>query len=265
MSHRYYLDSEFDIGAQVTLSGTEAHHVLNVMRAKAGQPICLFDGRGLQAEGQIVATSRRDVQILIQSLDSSDPEPKPRVVMAAAVPKGDRLRFMVEKLTELGAMAWLPLESDHSVNPLNPGTQKKVQQWIVDACKQSHRNHLLELLPAANLPLVVDQSGRAQERFIAVAPSDRNTSDRNTSNVRADQATKAPANDGPADANEPSLFPACDQLILIGPEGGFTSEEVQYAREKGFADLSIGTRVLRIETAALAALTLAMVVPQESS
>lgn len=252
MSHRYYLDTEFEIGSSVTLSGTEAHHVLNVMRAKAGQPIQLFDGRGLQAEGEIIATSRRDVKIQIASLESLEPEPRPRVVIAAATPKGDRLRFMVEKMTELGACAWLPLESDHSVNPLNPGTQKKVQQWIVDACKQSHRNRLLETLPPANLQQVVDQSHGVARRLIAVAPSDREP------RHEALENRAAPASDA-------SLLPACDQLILIGPEGGFTQDEVQYAMHNGFAGLSIGNLVLRIETAALAALTLAMAPPEPLS
>ncbi len=160
--------------------------------------------------------------------------------MVVAAAKGDRLRFLIEKMTELGATAWLPLQTQRTVNSLNPSTEKKIQQWTVDACKQSQRNHLLDILPAAGLSEVLQEYKSVPSRWLAAAPKDLEC------NASANTM---------ASANETETETSFDQVILVGPEGGFTEDEVRLTLEAGYQAVPLGNAVLRIETAALALLT----------
>lgn len=240
MSHRYYLATELSVGARPSLDGTEAHHLLNVMRAKPGHAIEIFDGNGQQADAVVVSSTRKEVQVEILNVQTANRLPQRRIVIAAAAPKGDRLRFLLEKLTELGAVAWLPLETQHSVNALNPSTLRKANQWVIDACKQSQRNHLLDILPPVPLEELLGKPPLATTGWIATAPRDQ----------LAERSVETFAN------NDASA--AYDHIVLVGPEGGFSEAEQNAAQDAGYQPWHLGQLVLRIETAAVAALVAAV-------
>ena len=251
MAERYFSSIPLSVGNVAKLDGSEAHHVLNVMRAVVGQELALFDGNGYQFLGTIQQLSRSEVLVVVNSEQSSNCELSQRILVAAAVPKGDRLRFLVEKLTELGAAAYLPLGLDRSVNRLNSGLEKKMRRWIIEASKQCLRNQLMMLLPEMSLNQVVSQFASSQQRWIACTPKDGAV-------VQANQPVDAtPLNNPIDDLSLDQASRPFDHIILIGPEGGFTDEEIQMAIGANFQPLSLGKSVLRIETAAIAAMSYA--------
>lgn len=270
MTQRYFVDAELASDQTMSISGSEAHHLLNVMRARQGDPVQLFNGKGFQAQAHVIKLERRSVTVAVDTTTYCDKRPEQRILVAAAMPKGDRFRFLLEKLTELGATAWVPLESQHAVNVLTPSLLKKAHQWVIDACKQCTRNHLLELRAPAPLPQLLDETAHVPIRQILAAPQDEpSTNNDNPTTAGSgsrEPSASLPANPALASVEVPSKSTGSnavspwefDHLVIIGPEGGFSETEFEQACHAGCVPLRIGQSVLRIETAAVAAVTLAL-------
>ena len=151
-----------------------------------------------------------------------------RLEVAAPLPKQDRLRFMIEKLTELGVTHYTPVRTQWSQSRSNRERAGKLHQYVVEASKQCGRNVLMSIEPvndwkaycrSAHLPenkILADVSGTLKLAEIIPSPLSRS-----------------------------------DWALAVGPEGGFTEEEVEVARESGWKVISLGPRVMRVETAAL--------------
>lgn len=212
----------------VTLSGGEAHHLIHVLRARPGEQVALFDGTGVEATAEISAVGRREVQLRIVERRVI-PLPAIRTTtIAAAAPKGDRLRFLVEKLTELGAARLILLDTERSVVDPRESRIEKLHQTVIAACKQSGRSCLMRIVPptpldefisggfADALAVIAQPGGEPLARLLADAPADR------------------------------------PLIGLIGPEGGFTDAEVSRAVAAGAIRTSLGETILRTETAAMA-------------
>ena len=214
----------------VTLPDTEARHIRQVLRKKAGDRIRLFDGRGVSADAELTDVSKRAVTAQVAEVDEAPPV-SGRLVIAAACPKADRLKWMVEKLTELGADVFLPLRTVRSV--VDPGATKleKLTATVIAACKQSGRNRLLVIDPAADFADALRMT--ATRKHIADTGLHRQTQ------IAAD----------PPD----TVADAVESVCLIGPEGGWTDEERAAAAAAGFLPLHLGPHTLRTETAAVAA------------
>lgn len=224
----------------VVLQDSEAHHAINVLRMKQHDTIRLFDGKGTTAEGHIAAISRREVQIAVETVVVHQRPERPRLFVAAAPPKGDRLKWMIEKLTELGVDRFIPLQTSRSV--VHPGASKldKLNATIVSAAKQSGNIWMMELSPPVSFRELLAQH---DSHYVLAHPS-------------------PPPNASESDC-PPS--PAADsQTILIGPEGGFSDEEVEYADQKNSQRISWPGSILRIETAAVVFATMAMS-PQQNT
>ena len=230
MKHRFFCDAlpnEAD-GGRVVLKGAEAKHLTSVLRLGPGDLVELFDGRGSGARAEIIGGDKREIELSVIELEVDGPQRGPEVVLATAVPKGDRIRSLVEKATELGIDRLVPLKTQRSVVHPRVGKQKKMQQAVLAACKQCGRNRLMridplmawdELLAVENQSLVIGQrgaedSGQAIDRLLA-------------------------------DPNTPLV-------LCVGPEGGWTDEELDAAREAKATLIGVGRHTLRIETAALA-------------
>jgi 16S rRNA (uracil1498-N3)-methyltransferase len=232
MTARYYAP-HLSEAETCELEGAEFHHLTHVMRAGAGDLIALFNGKGNSAEAEIVdiARSRATLRILKRSSETGQ---GPIVVLATAVPKGDRFRWLVEKATELGVSRLIPLQTARSVT--EPGGTKldKMRATVIEACKQSGRNRLMTIdpvtdwqaflaaAPATGRLLVADPSGSPQVSLCETKPGDRPI------------------------------------VLVIGPEGGLTDVEVIQAVDAGGRCIALGPRILRTETAAVALASLCL-------
>lgn len=228
MSERFFLDTP-PADDRATLTGDEARHLTRVMRAAVGDCVELFDGRGSAWQAEVARLGRQEVELTILSarLPAEPHAPAATTLtIAAALPKGDRQKWMVEKLTELGATRLVPLSTTRSVAEATPSALNRLRRQVLEACKQCGRNTLLEIV---------------EPQSVAEACDSREPG---TLGLLTDRAG--------ASAGELLAQRRTRILALIGPEGGFTPEERQHALESGFAAIRLGPHILRVETAAVA-------------
>ena len=221
MSDRFFFDGPLSRG-DVTLEGPEAHHLVAVRRFAAGGTVTLFNGDGHEYPAVVVDVGRKRVMLHVNGVESPDRELGYSLHIAAALPKGDRGDFLIEKLTELGATDFTPLLAERSVVKADDGKVDKLRRAVIEASKQCGRNVLMRVhAPARWMDWCARQTGR---RLIAHPGG---TADRPIPRPRG-------------------------ATVAVGPEGGFTDAEVGLAVATGWERLSLGPRILRVETAALA-------------
>jgi 16S rRNA (uracil1498-N3)-methyltransferase len=223
MADRFYVNRALAPGA-VELTGPEAHHLATVCRLRPGDAVCLFNGDGREYPAVVTGAGRRSVALEVSGVEAPTRELGFRLEVAAAVPKGDRAQFLVEKLTELGVTAFLPLRTARGV--VHPGEAKleKLERYVIEASKQCGRNVLMRVEPVAEWGAYCRRDGLPPRRLLA-HPGE----------------TPFAAGAGPGE----------DVAAAVGPEGGFTDEEVEAGRAAGWQVIGLGPRILRIETAAL--------------
>jgi 16S rRNA (uracil1498-N3)-methyltransferase len=230
MAERFYVNCELKPGS-VVLQGAEAHHLATVCRLRRGDAVCLFNGDGRQYPARVEEVSRRSVALDVFAVESPCRELAYRLEVAAPLPRGDRAQFLLEKLTELGVTSFVPLQTARSVVHPRETKLDKLQRHVIEASKQCGRNLLLRVQPLVEW----DNYCRSPElpaRSILAHPGGESKWENDSK---------------------------CDTVVAVGPEGGFTDEEVTIAREVGWRLLDLGPRILRVETAAIA---LAVLVPQ---
>ena len=227
MAERFHVKRELTCGSIVVLRGPEAHHLGTVCRIRPGDVVCLFNGDGRQYPARVEAVSRREVAVEVLAVEVPQRELPFELHVAAPLPKGDRAQFLVEKLTELGATALVPLATRRSVVHAGEGKREKLQRHVIEASKQCGRNVLMRVAP----PVEWETYARGES-----LPAAR---------VLAHPGGTAPDRE-PGEAR-----PSAGVAVAVGPEGGFTDEEVARAREAGWRAVSLGNRILRVETAAL--------------
>ncbi|MCK5114356.1 MAG: 16S rRNA (uracil(1498)-N(3))-methyltransferase [Phycisphaerae bacterium] len=217
-----------------SFSGPEAHHALHVLRVRVGTKVELFDGKGSYASAEVTRTSRSEVFVTAAD-PQSQPPVSPRVHLCFAVPKGKRLDWLLEKTTELAATSLQPVVFNRSVAG-GELTLSKLQRWeaqCISAAKQSGVNYLPEIRPLVTL-----------QEFLSAPPA--------TGHLRLF---------GDLDDSTPPLSiilrekKSDDITLLIGPEGGFASDERSSMLVRGGVPARLGKTTLRIETAAVALLS----------
>ncbi len=229
---RVFVAAELDEGSIVDLPAETASHIAKVLRARSGDELVLFNGDGRDLAGSIESVRGSKVRVTVGRAISGDRESPLAVTLLQCVPRGDRMDFIVQKATELGVRHIVPVLSHRSVVRLDAGqASTKAQHWravAVSACEQSGRNRL----PAIDAP-------RPLIDYLGEAP--------------ATPRTRLVLDPEPSPAAAP--WSAGTSLeIAVGPEGGFTPEELEAFRLAGFHRVSLGPRILRTETAAIAAL-----------
>jgi 16S rRNA (uracil1498-N3)-methyltransferase len=214
----------------VTITDSEAHHLLHVLRAKPGHRLQLFDGRGAFAAAEVVAVSRRELQCSVEAVQSDPSSDRPHLTILVAPPKGERLKWLVEKLTELGVDCLTLLQTTRTV--VVPGETRldRLRAAVVAACKQCGRNRLMEIRPVTELPVAIQPAADNPLRLIA----DPGAGSRPLSAVLATTERTRRIE------------------VLVGPEGGFTDDEMAGSVRAGGIPVRWPGGVLRIETAALA-------------
>ena len=211
------------------LSGDEARHLAQVLRMKPGDSVIVFDGHGRRASAEILSISRDRVPLKLGEILPSRP-PQPAITLAQAIPKGKNMDLIVQKSVELGIAAIQPLVTRHTVVQPGDGKSEKWRRNALEACKQCGQDTLPEIAePLAFDRWISSQAAAPGLKLIAsLAPGARPL----RTVLRENPATTAAA-------------------MLIGPEGDFSAEETTAALAAGFLPISLGSIVLRVETATL--------------
>jgi 16S rRNA (uracil1498-N3)-methyltransferase len=225
MSRRFYIKGPLEPG-HVRLAGAEAHHLVHVLRIGRGQSVTLFDGSGFEAVAELQSTAEDAVELTVLQIRAASAESAVSIVLATAVPKGDRFTWLIEKATELGVERFVPLITERSVVVPGEGKLARMRRTIVEASKQCGRNRLMELAEPIGWREFVERELAMATGWVA-----------HLGGEPFDTTVKV--------AGRPLV-------AAVGPEGGFTEAELELAVASGARLVALGPRVLRIETAALA-------------
>jgi 16S rRNA (uracil1498-N3)-methyltransferase len=223
VADRFYTPETPTVG-EFTLVGADAHHLVAVRRIGVGESIVLFNGDGREYPAEVIGAGKKSVHLLIGEPRFADRERPVRFHVASAIPKGDRVDVLIEKLVELGVAHWTPIVAERSVVRPKSEIVAKYERIVIEASKQCGRNALMGI-DAPQPWMAYASRTDLPERKIVLHPI-------------ADAVLAKSS--GPA-------------VVAIGPEGGFTESE---SRVPGWERASMGPTILRIETAAIAAASL---------
>ena len=234
---RVHVEGPLASGKRITLEGNAASHITRVLRLRVGASLFLFDGSGGEFEASIDKAHGGTVTVAIGEQHAVERESPLVVTLAQGVSRGERMDLVVQKATELGVTHLLPVLTERSVVRLTAQqSDRKVNHWraiTIAACEQCGRNRLPSVAPPVALAA-----------FLRDAPA-------------AGSGTRLLLSpEGSTTLKEIARPLSAPLTVLIGPEGGLTDEEEQAAVKAGFAAVRLGPRVLRTETAAIAALAL---------
>lgn len=232
---RLYVGQQLASAGPIALDAQAAHHITRVLRLRPGAALVIFDGSGRQYEATLLSATRRGAEIEVGAELPAFSESPLAVTLVQGVSRGERMDLVMQKATELGVTAIIPVLTERSVVRLSDSrAARRTEHWrriITSACEQSGRAHV----PALAAPLDFDEwlaATTLPATSLVLQPG-----------AVASIATLA----APADARV---------TIVIGPEGGLTPRERELLLGRGCVAVGMGPRILRTETAALAALAL---------
>jgi 16S rRNA (uracil1498-N3)-methyltransferase len=230
MSERFFSSQPIG-GDRVALGGAEAHHLLHVMRAAVGDSVTVFDDSGAEFTAVVEKSARSEVELRILSRNEISRELPFQLSVGVALPKGERQKWLVEKLTELGSTELVPLATKRGVaQPTGPALER-LRRTVIEAAKQCGRNRLMRIadsqvwgdwVSSASVP----KAESAERRFVA--------------------------HPGGIPLSQVELSSPMSTRLAIGPEGGLDDEEIGAATAAGWQLVDLGPRILRVETAAVA-------------
>lgn len=229
---RLFLPLEFQPGEEVELPEERAHYLATVLRLRAGSELVVFNGEGGEFAAEVMAVSRRGARVRVGSPRAGDRESPLRVHLGLGISRGERMDLVIQKAVELGVSAITPLATARSVVKLDAERRmsrrdhwQKVAQSAAEQCQRTRVPEVAEPQPldvwlaaGRGLKLLLDPLGRHTLKVLSPPPD-------------------------------------AEVRLLSGPEGGFSAEERDQAHAAGFLSIRMGPRILRTETAAIAALT----------
>ena len=230
---RIHVDQPLAAGTELVLPAQAGEHVARVLRLVPDDPLTLFNGDGADYAATIRSVGKREV--LVQVLDRQDVarESPLRLTLAQGVARGEKMDLIVQKATELGVARIVPLLTERSEVKLDPArAEKRLAHWravAASACEQCGRACLPEILPALPLPAWLAALADDGALRLALLP----------------EAESSARELRPGDAGA---------LLVVGPEGGLGERDITVLHGAGFRGLRLGPRILRTETAGLAAL-----------
>lgn len=231
---RCILDASLLQLGKVDLPSEEARHLVQVLRAREGDAVELLDGNGQVAQAALIHADRRHARVRITALSQEDPT-FPRVTLVQGLPKNPAMDLIVQKSTELGVHCIQPLLSAYSVVQLKSSeTDKKCQRWS-DISKAAMKQSGVAWAPRIEAPQTLAE-------LIPTVPQN------NTLSLIADLGPDAPPL---RDVLKGTSAPPSELVCWVGPEGGFSPQEMLKLKEAGVRSVSLGTNILRAETAAL--------------
>ncbi|GGY82578.1 ribosomal RNA small subunit methyltransferase E [Cellvibrio zantedeschiae] len=216
----------------LSLAEPQSHYLSKVLRMQAGRELILFNGEGGEYAAEISAVHKKHVDVHIKEFSAENRQSHLQLELAIGVSRGERMDWVLQKATELGATKIIPLITERTeVKLTGERADKKMEHWqqiIISACEQCQRNLLPELSEPANYSDWVTQCN-SELKFVL--------HHRDSKGLPKEKTTQSVA-------------------LLIGPEGGLDEHEIAQAVASGFSPLTLGPRVLRTETAPVAAISL---------
>jgi 16S rRNA (uracil1498-N3)-methyltransferase len=231
---RVHVDEPIVAGKRLTVKGGGANHITRVLRLRTGDELTLFDGRGGEYAARIEEFRKDTVLVAVDRQRAIERESPLSLTLAQGISRGERMDWIIQKATELGASRIVPVFTERSVVRLDAKqADKKAQHWrgiAIAACEQSGRNRVPDLAPPLDFFEFVRSDEPGATRLL-LSP---------TGTLRIEDLKGI----------------GTGITVLIGPEGGLTEVEQETALAAGFQPVRMGPRVLRTETAAIAALTI---------
>jgi 16S rRNA (uracil1498-N3)-methyltransferase len=228
---RLYCDLPLSPGAEVALPETAARHAVTVLRLQVGDTLNLFNGDGGEYRACLVAVSKRETRVRLIDFHAIERESPLEITLALGISAGERMDYSLQKATELGVSAIQPLATERSVVKLaGERADKRLQHWqhvVIAACEQCGRNRVPAVAPVQKFFAYLAAADRGK-RLLMLSP------DAETPLKRVPRAAQV--------------------VLLIGAEGGLAPAECQAAEASGFEPVNLGPRILRTETAPVAAL-----------
>ncbi len=235
MAPRFFLPIGLVPYTEIVLPEASAHHAARVLRLGVGDAVTLFDGTGVEFAGNIIFIGRQEVRVQLAAGQSVSRESPLQVTLIQGISSGDRMDYTLQKAVELGVARIVPVFCARSVVRLvGERAQKRQQHWqqlVVAACEQCGRNRVPEVAFAQSLESAISSFGEELGAGLCLLLD-----------PLAEQGLRALAP------------PSQAVFLLAGPEGGMTDDERRLAQRAGFLGIRLGARVLRTETAALAAM-----------
>lgn len=250
MTDRYFLPDLQHESTCFELPPEEAAHATKVMRLHVGDALTVFDGCGWQGRATIERISKHSVSIEVSHREPVSREIAPQIHLGVPLPKGDRAKWLVEKLTELGTAELTAVECQHLQGTYGHGDShlQKLRRTVIEASKQCGRNQLMDINPPCGLQPYLslpDRADAARDRSVPSGQAPMKII------ALPDAAVELGAILQGLPGSIASGIPR-QWWILVGPEGGFSADEVRQAREAGWCGVRLGPSILRVETAAVA-------------
>jgi 16S rRNA (uracil1498-N3)-methyltransferase len=229
---RVYVEEPLAIGGSSLISGSAANHIMRVLRLREGDALTLFDGRGGEYGARIAGFRKDSVQVDVREQREVERESALDLTLAQGISRGERMDWVMQKATELGVRRVVPMFTERSVVKLDERqAEKKLQHWrgiAIAACEQCGRNRVPDISAPASFYDGIRASVATNVTRLLLSPQ---------GSLRL------------RDLPRPSQV-----VLLIGPEGGLADNEEEFAIKSGFQPVQLGPRILRTETAAIAAL-----------
>lgn len=226
---RFFVPEELSADTEIVLPEKTVRHV-QVLRLRVGDGLVLFNGNGKHYPARLTALDRRTARAAVLDECRADNESPLEITLLQAVSSGERMDFTVQKCTELGVRRIVPVSSSRSIVKLGAErADKKIQRWqeiAASACEQCGRDIVPEILPITDFQTALRRFDADLKLLMGLAQSTRLT----------------------------ALEQPLRVVFLVGPEGGWTADEEAQAHQAGYCAVSLGRRVLRTETAGLAAI-----------
>ena len=234
---RYYVNSDLNLNQTAIVDGEEFHHLATVMRTRVGDRVCLFNGNGKFFFGEVKSISKKQAEVFIDKEEISILEPKIKLTIYQALAKGDKLSLITQKITELGATTLALFESEFCDVKGNSTKPERLDSISISAAKQCGRATMLNIEKPVKINSLKEKITNYDAFYVAYEVEDGKT--------LVDELLN----------NKKSLK---NIAIMVGAEGGFSVKEVEMLRANGATIVSLGNRILRTETAAIACTALAM-------
>jgi 16S rRNA (uracil1498-N3)-methyltransferase len=236
---RFYIDSPPTPNSVVAIRQSEAHHIKNVLRLSPGDTIKLYDGTGFEYAAVIKEMSATEVKVKIRSKVRAIARSAVQIMVAQAFLKEKKMDELVRRLCELGVARWIPFFSQRAIARPDAsrlaGRSRRWHRIAAEALKQCRRPDLPEISPALSFEAVLAFSKTCDLSIV----------------FWENEATPLPGN-----LESDEKHPDKRILLMLGPEGGFTQQEIESAKDSGFVVAGLGPRILRAETATIAAVSL---------
>ena len=230
---RIYTDTPLQAGAEAQLDDKAAQHIGRVLRMQPGQVLSLFNGDGQDYPALIASASKKNVTVQVEQPTANSSESALEIVLGQTLSKGDRMDYAVQKATEMGVTRIVPLSTERcDVRLKGDREDKRLSHWrsvAISAAEQCGRARVPDILPVMNITEWLEYSQRCDLRLVL--------------HHRTEQSLD-------------SLAKPNSVALMIGPEGGLSADEIAQAEKSGFLPVALGPRVLRTETAPVAAIAL---------